>query len=77
MNEHPSSQPAAVTISVNGEVRTVGAGTTIAALLREYNVLPAHVVTQLNGDILPRDGYDRVVLCDGDRLEIVTLVGGG
>jgi thiamine biosynthesis protein ThiS len=30
-----------------------------------------------NGDIVPRATYDRVMLSDGDTLELVRFVGGG
>ena len=37
----------------------------------------AAVVVERNGVIVPRDQWTALVLCQGDRLEIVSFVGGG
>ena len=36
-----------------------------------------HVITELNGTIVPSDQWERTSLKDGDALELVTFVGGG
>ena len=35
------------------------------------------IAVELNGDILPKYEYSDTMLKDGDRLEVVTFVGGG
>lgn len=35
------------------------------------------VAVELNGEILPRVNYPDTVLSDGDKLEVVSFVGGG
>lgn len=35
------------------------------------------IAIELNGNILPKSLYDSTVLQDGDRVEIVSFVGGG
>ncbi|MGI6721691.1 MAG: sulfur carrier protein ThiS [Anaerovoracaceae bacterium] len=35
------------------------------------------IAVELNGSILPRDEYDSTLLCAGDKVEIVSFVGGG
>ena len=35
------------------------------------------IAVELNGDILPKYSYSETMLKDGDRLEVVTFVGGG
>ena len=35
------------------------------------------IAVELNGDILPKYSYSDTMLKDGDRLEVVTFVGGG
>jgi sulfur carrier protein len=64
-------------ISVNGESREVETGTTVAALVRALSVPTSHVAVELNLEVVPRTQHAETVLRDGDRLEIVTLVGGG
>lgn len=66
-----------VAISLNGEPRTVGDGTTVADLLAELGRHPQTVAVEKNGDILPRARYGESPLEPGDRLEIVGFVQGG
>ncbi|WP_025321736.1 sulfur carrier protein ThiS [Deferrisoma camini] len=66
-----------MTVVVNGEPRPVDAGTTLGALLVSLGVRPATVVVERNGEVVPRDAFDRTVLAEGDRLEVVRFVGGG
>ncbi len=72
---HASST--SITIVANGQPRVVKEGWTIGDLLRDLAIVPARVVAQLDGVIVPRDEFDQAVLREGSRLEIVTLVGGG
>ena len=39
--------------------------------------VPRYHWCRLNGDVVPRATYDAVCLHDGDRVEIVRMVGGG
>jgi thiamine biosynthesis protein ThiS len=63
---------------VNGEERTVAAGSTIGDLLRELSVSAAAVVVEHNREIIrDRSRLDEMVLATGDSVEIVHFVGGG
>ena len=64
-------------ISVNGRFRRVAEGTTIAQLLDELKLANKHVAVEVNLELVPRQHHVQHRLADGDRLEIVTLVGGG
>jgi sulfur carrier protein len=55
----------------------VAAGTTVSALLDELQMDPRHVAVEVNLELVPRGTHDRRSLAEGDRLEVVTLVGGG
>lgn len=66
-----------VNIVVNGEQRTVAAGTTLSALIRELGLRPEQVAVERNLDVVPRSNFDQTSLLANDQLEIVTLVGGG
>jgi sulfur carrier protein len=46
-------------------------------VLQSLNLDPAHVVVELNGDIVPREAFARTGLSPDDKLELVRLVGGG
>ncbi|MBA2683064.1 MAG: sulfur carrier protein ThiS [Gemmatimonadaceae bacterium] len=63
---------------VNGEERTVAAGSTIGDLLRELSVSADAVVVEHNREIVrDRTRLDSMVLATGDSVEIVHFVGGG
>ena len=64
-------------ITVNGQSRQVAEGTTLAELLDQLKLADKHVAVEVNLELVPRDRHAGHPLADGDRLEIVTLVGGG
>ena len=66
-----------LSVTVNGEPRTVAAGATIAELLASLEVTTRHVAVELNRQVVPRGEHPTRRLAAGDELEIVTLVGGG
>jgi len=66
-----------IEIVVNGEQRRVDDGMTIAGLLREIALDPARVAVELDRQIVRKGEWDRSVLANGARLEIVQFVGGG
>jgi sulfur carrier protein len=64
-------------IEVNGEQREVADGLTIAGLLTQLEVKQPHVAVEVNLEVVPRARHAETVLRPGDKLEVVTLVGGG
>lgn len=69
---------ATITPVVNGEARSVGAGSTMGDLLRTLALDPQLVVVELNRTILrDRAQYDTLRLATNDTIEIVHFVGGG
>jgi sulfur carrier protein len=66
-----------VEITVNGQLRQVAEGTTLAELLQELGLAGKYVAVEANLALVPRQDHARHRLAAGDHLEIVTLVGGG
>lgn len=66
-----------VNIVVNGKPREVMQPTSVAALLEQLDVPLRGVAVEVNQEVVPRSRHGEQLLADGDRLEIVTLVGGG
>ena len=64
-------------VSVNGQAREVADGTTIAGLLDQLELKTKFVAVEVNLELVPRHRHAEHRLAPGDRLEIVTLVGGG
>jgi sulfur carrier protein len=52
-------------------------GTTVAGLLAELGLAGRPVAVERNREIVPRARHPETELADGDRLELVTFVGGG
>lgn len=66
-----------MTIHLNGEPRDTPDGTTIAALLEALDIRTKGVAVERNLEVIPRAQHAATVLVEGDRVEVVTLVGGG
>lgn len=64
-------------IMVNDEARDISAGATIADLLQELGMRPKFVAVERNLELVPRARHAECELAENDRLEVVTLVGGG
>jgi len=64
-------------ITVNGQARAAAAGTTVSALLASMGVDPTRVAIERNEEVVPRTTWNAAALAEGDRLEIVSFVGGG
>jgi thiamine biosynthesis protein ThiS len=66
-----------VTLQINGEARSFERELTVEELLHVLAVQVPAFVVELNRSIVPRSAYTIQRLNDGDRVEIVTFVGGG
>lgn len=64
-------------IEVNGEVREAADGLTVDELVRELGLRPDVVAVELNRELVPRARRSQTKLAPDDRIEVVTLVGGG
>jgi thiazole synthase len=64
-------------LTVNGETRAAAPGTTVFGLLTAMGVDPARVAVERNEDVVPRKTWAEAALADGDKIEIVSFVGGG
>jgi sulfur carrier protein len=64
-------------LTVNDEERTVPAGSTVADLLAALGLLPQQVAVERNKVIVRRAEHATTALVAGDRLEVVTVFGGG
>lgn len=62
---------------VNGQPRELAENSSIASLLAEMNLSPRQVAVEVNLELVPRALHAEHVLREGDRLEVVTLAGGG
>jgi thiamine biosynthesis protein ThiS len=66
-----------VEIVLNGERRSTAEGATVRSLLHELDLPESRVAVERNRSIVRKADYADTALSDGDRIEIVTFVGGG
>ena len=72
--------PVLLRLVVNGAPRELAAPDgvlTVAALVAEVGLAGRRVAVEVNGDVVPRADHGARRLADGDRVEVVTFVGGG
>jgi sulfur carrier protein len=66
-----------ITLQVNGETQSCASQTPLPELLQQLGFNPRLVAVEYNGEILHRQFWHETKVKLGDRLEIVTIVGGG
>ena len=64
-------------IHLNGEPRQVPQGLTLARLLEWLELPPDRVAVERNREIVKRADWSATPIEEGDRLEVVQMVGGG
>jgi thiamine biosynthesis protein ThiS len=62
---------------LNGEERVFEGVDTLADLVSSLGLDARKVAVERNLEIAPRSTYAATALADGDRIEIVTFIGGG
>ncbi|MFN4319112.1 MAG: sulfur carrier protein ThiS [Aquificaceae bacterium] len=64
---------------INGKEREVKEGTNLLSLLEELRVevRPVGFAVAVNEEVVPKGNYKDYILKEGDRVEIVNIVGGG
>ena len=72
-----ASMSTSIDVVINGQARSVGKGTTVAALLTLLGLADKRVAVERNREVVPRAAHAATVLAAGDTLELVTFVGGG
>ncbi len=63
-------------VKINGQPAEA-AEKTVAQIVTEQGLNVQRVAVELNGDIVKRSDFDKVVVKEDDSMEIVNFVGGG
>ena len=71
------TEVATINVQLNGVEMTIPYGTTLGGLIDSRGIERRMIAVEYNTEILPRHAYDATILNDGDRLEVVQMVGGG
>jgi sulfur carrier protein len=68
---------AQIKVIVNGEFHSCPQNISLPDLLASLDFNPRLIALEYNGEILHRQYWDSTIIQNDDRLEIVTIVGGG
>ncbi len=64
-------------IQLNGNPYEINTETNLNQLLNKLKIQKTKVAIELNGVIVEKNKYPKVILNKGDKLEIVHFIGGG
>lgn len=66
-----------MTLTINGKPAEAPEHETVAALVARLGLAGQPCAVEVNRTVVPRREHAERELCDGDVVEVVTLVGGG
>jgi sulfur carrier protein len=66
-----------VAITVNGEHRLAAAGSSLRDLVAALGFEGRPIAVEVDGTVVPRSGFAERGIVGGERIEIVSFVGGG
>lgn len=66
-----------IQLLINGQPQQCSEGQSISELLHQLELNPRQVAVEVNLELVPRELHADRVLAAGDKVEVMTLVGGG
>ena len=66
-----------ITIHLNGDPYTIEGDARLISLIDRLKMKPTRMAAELNHEVIPKADYAKVVLSEGDELELINFVGGG
>lgn len=66
-----------INVTINGKTESIAAGISLQSLLKLLGIQSERVAIEYNREIIDRNRFDALQMKEGDRLEIITFVGGG
>lgn len=64
-------------ITLNGQKKDITSAANLKHLIEHCSPANAHVIAELNGSVVKRPDWEQTVIREGDKVELVNLVGGG
>ena len=71
------SQPETIEIVVNDQSITIAEGSSVTDVLKILEIRTKAIAVEINQEIVSGQNHATTLVNAGDRLEVVTLVGGG
>jgi sulfur carrier protein len=66
-----------IQISLNNEKKNIDAQTRLSDAILQWGFGDVKIAVAINGEFVPRSTYTLREIVDGDKIDIVTPVGGG
>jgi len=64
-------------IQLNGDLYEINKGTNLNELLNNLKIQRNKVTIEVNGEIVEKNKYSKLILNSDDKVEIVHFIGGG
>ena len=64
-------------ILLNNKSEALFDGSTVQKLLEDKNIKSKYFAVEINRKIIPKSVHSKHIIKDGDRIEIITAIGGG
>ena len=64
-------------ITINGKPQDIREGVSLLELLEDQGFRLGVIAVEYNGKVIKKDAYSEIQLHNGDKLEVVSFVGGG
>ena len=64
-------------IQLNGDPYEINKGTNLNELLNKLKIQKNKVAIEVNGEIVEKNKYPKLILSKDDKVEIVKFIGGG
>ena len=64
-------------IQLNGDPYKINTGTNLNELLNRLKIQKNKIAIELNGEIVEKNEYPKIILNKDDKVEIVHFIGGG
>jgi thiamine biosynthesis protein ThiS len=64
-------------IEINGEMHKLSGQVSVSDIIEKLDLANKRIAIEINEELVPRSTFDRHLLHDGDKIEIVHAIGGG
>jgi sulfur carrier protein len=66
-----------ISIQLNGDPYVIDGDARLTTLIDVLKMKPTRIAVELNREVIPKADYAKIVLREGDELELINFVGGG
>jgi thiamine biosynthesis protein ThiS len=64
-------------VTINGTVKELQSTPLLSDIVTQYCKQSKHIITEVNGQIIPSSNWTNTSIQEGDTIELVAFVGGG